>query len=214
MEVYSKQVDYWLNVELFSINDLGATTTASGAVEVVVVIVVVVVGSWDVVRITRQWDNVNDRVVPVDVRASQEETSAESHLLVEVVLQHGAADRGETVTAELLRARVDDRLLVDNLGSTGTGHRQVLIELVTVEVEQGLAGQGGSTGHRGFLAISRGWSAASLEPGHGLFVVVLHHTQVGGVDAGTESGAATHFGCCWWWWWSTGVFSLWRKIRG
>ena len=106
-------------------------------------------------RITRQWDNVNDRVVPVDVRASQEETSAESHLLVEVVLQHGAADRGETVTAELLRARVDDRLLVDNLGSTGTGHRQVLIELVTVEVEQGLAGQGGSTGHRGFLAIGR-----------------------------------------------------------
>lgn len=120
---------------------LRATTTASG--DAVVVVVVVVVGSWEVVRITRQWDNVNDRVATVDVRASQEKTS-ESHLFVEVVLQQGRAGadrgRGQAVAAQLFRARVDDRLLVDDLGGTRAGGLQIRVELVPVEVEQRLGG--------------------------------------------------------------------------
>lgn len=118
----------------FGLSSLGATTIAAGAVVVVVEVVVVVVGSRDVVRVTWQWDNVNDAVVPVDVRASQQKTASESHLIVKVV---DAADRGQAVAAQLFCARVDDRLLMDNLGGAGPGRQQIFVVFIAVEVEQG-----------------------------------------------------------------------------
>lgn len=151
-------------------------------------------------RIARQGNHVKDRVAPVNVGLAEQVPAAapnEAYLVVKVeIAGDGRRDRGEAGAAQGLGAGIDDGLLVDDLGGAGPGGGQFLVELAPVEVVQGPGRDGTAQG--GPLAIGGSRSAALLEPFHGSLVVLLHHAQVGGVDAGAKSGTAAHLGSAWW----------------
>ena len=133
-------------------HNLGTSTTAAPVVDGVVVVVVVVVGPRDVVRIARQGNHVNERVVPVDVGPAEKVPAPNeaAHLIVKVEIDPG--HRREAGAAQGFGALVDDRSLVDDLGGTGAGRGQLLVELAPVEVVQGPGGNG--TAEAGTLAVS------------------------------------------------------------
>lgn len=137
-------------------------------------------------RIARQGNHVKDRVAPVDVGFAEQipaPDKVQPYLVVKVeIVGDGARDGSEAGAAQRLGTGIDDGLLVDDLGGTGPSRGQFLVELAPVEIVQRPGGHGTTQG--GTLAVSGGRSAALLEPFHGGLVVLLHHAQVGGVDAG------------------------------